>query len=295
MFDRIGTGLRRVGTPLLLLGVLTACEGASGYEAGVAPVGAPQGELTHFAAAGDVLLKAYPRGLHRSTDGGETWEAVPLPASVRNGEIVTAQLSPGGGLLYVAGRGFGVLRSGNGGESWERLNEGLPSTDVESFAVHSELDETLYVGLAGEGFFRSQDAGVSWRRMDDGPGGEVREVVHTHMGGSMNTGWLYAATPEGVRRAMDCFCGWRETGALPEGGARSVAFDPTQPERVYALGGEALYLSPDGGENWERASEVPAGTSFVAVGPDGTLYAARADGAVGRSTDAGQSWTWSGA
>ncbi len=295
MFDQIGTNLRRLGAPVLLLGTLAACGAAAGSEPGVPSEGPPQGEVTAFFADATQsrLWKAYPNSLHQSHDGGESWEAVPLPASVQRGEIVAAATPPkNGGVLYIAGPGFGILRSKDDGQSWQSLNDGLPNTNVESFATHSELDETLYVGLAGEGFFRSQDGGASWRRMDDGPGGEVRSVVHTYMGGSMNTGWIYAATPDGVRRAMDCFCGWRNTGALPEGGAIGVAFDPTQPERVYALGRGALYLSPDGGENWKRVSEMRAGATHLAVGPDGAVYAAARDGAVGRSADAGNSWTW---
>lgn len=105
----------------------------------------------------------------------------------------------------------------------------------------------------------------------------------------MQTGWLFAATPEGVRRSMDCFCGWRPTGELPKGEVLDVAYDPTQPKRVYASTAQGLFRSSDGGESWEQAA---AGLTAVALAVDGTgmLFAADRAGTLLRSADQGRSW-----
>src|SRR5215216_1000915 len=63
---------------------------------------------------------------------------------------------------------------------------------------------------------------------------------------------------------------------LEERGARCLAVDPKDPNKVYVgTSDEGLFRSSDGGRSWERLSGVthPRVTS-VAVSPvDGTLYA----------------------
>ena len=105
----------------------------------------------------------------------------------------------------------------------------------------------------------------------------------------MQTGWLFAATPGGVRRTMDCFCGWRPAGKLPEGQVLDVAYDPRQPKRVYASTDQGLFRSGDGGETWEVVSAHLI-TGALAADGAGTLFAVARNGTVLRSADQGLSW-----
>ena len=41
--------------------------------------------------------------------------------------------------------------------------------------------------------------------MDEGPPSKVTALAHSTYEGSMNTGWLYAGTPDGPYLSMDCF------------------------------------------------------------------------------------------
>ncbi|HEV2150079.1 MAG TPA: YCF48-related protein [Longimicrobiaceae bacterium] len=290
MKNRIRAHLRNFGASALLLGGLAACGGDAG-EAGVLPEGAPQGEIAalEYDAAGGRLLKAYPQALYASADGGATWKPIPLPASVRQGRLSAVAAADSGRVLYAAGPGVGVLQSTDGGKTWIPRSGELPSRDVGAFAVHADQPRTLYASFADEGIYRSEDAGETWTRMDSGPGAPILQFLHSDMEGSMQSGWLFAATPEGVRRSMDCFCGWRPTGELPEGEIFDVAYDPTQPKRVYASTVEGLFRSTDGGESWERVSAEPI-LPALAVDAAGTLYAADREGAVLRSADQGSSW-----
>lgn len=282
--------LRRLGAPVLLLGGLAACGGESA-EKGALPEAAPQGEVAalEYDAAGSRLLKAYPGALYQSTDGGASWQPIPLPGATKQGRISTVTAADSGRALYVAGPGIGVLRSTDAGQTWASRGEGLPSRDIAAFAVHADQPGTLYASFAEEGIYRSEDAGETWKKMDGGPGAPVRQFLHSDMEGSMQTGWLFAATPQGVRRSMDCFCGWRPTGDLPEGEVFDVAYDPTEPKRVYASTADGLFRSGDGGESWERAAAQPVAVA-LAVDATGTLFAADREGAVLRSADQGGSW-----
>ena len=276
--------------------VVAAC--SPGAEEGVLPDGPPEGEVVdlEFDSEAVRLLRAHAHAVYQSHDGGVTWQPIPLPSSVIEGRIADVATASGAeSAVYVAGPGIGVLRSEDEGRSWVALNEDLPGKAVTSFAAHAAQTGTLFAFIQDDGIYRSEDAGEGWTRMDAGPGVDIREFLHSGMEGSMQTGWLFAATEEGVRRSMDCFCGWRPTGELPAGAVYDVAYDPRQPERVYAATAGGLFVSEDGGESWRRTpGEAPVVTA-AAVDASGTLYAATKEGAVLRSADLGRSWALIGA
>ena len=151
------------------------------------------------------LLKA-AGGLFRSTDRGQTWQPLTIPASLKPDTlrtVVTTSAVPSS--IYAAGPGAGVVRSDERSQTWRTLSAGLPSQDVSAFTVHSFRPDTLYAWIDGQGVFRTEDGGARWQKMDAGPAGPVVALTHSTLEGSMNTGWLYAATPEGPYLSMDCF------------------------------------------------------------------------------------------
>src|SRR5207244_1366544 len=131
-------------------------------------------------------------------DQGRTWTPLPLPPDLQPDQIrqvATVLAAPG--RLYVGGPGAGVLRSDDGGQSWTAIDGDLPSREVAAFALHSFRPDTLYAAIDGQGVFRTEDRGATWKHMDDGPPAQVVALAHSTLEGSMNTGWLYAATPDG--------------------------------------------------------------------------------------------------
>ena len=290
MFHPVVFNLGAVSAATFLLAVLSGCE--AGVEEGVLPEGPPQGAVValDFTTEGR-LLKAYQHALYQSEDGGTQWRPFPLPVVVQRGGIaaVAASADPGGGL-YIAGLGMGILRSVDAGRTWVALDQGLPSREVVAFAAHAGRPKTLYAYIPDQGIYRSEDAGETWAHMDGGPGSPIRRLFHSDMKGSMQTGWLFAATPDGVHRSMDCFCGWRPTGRLPAGKVFDVAYDPRRPERVYTATASGLFRSEDGGESWAATTVKGSVRTSLAVDTSGALYATTGDGSLFRSSDQGRSW-----
>ena len=242
-----------------------------------------------FDASNGSLLEATETGLYRSADEGRTWSTLALSTAGRGHVAAVAVAAKGKGVLYVGGPGIGVLRSANGGAKWTARNKGLPGTDVVALAAHADQPDTVYAYVAKRGIFRSDDGGNNWKLMDAGPPDPIRRLVHSNMPGSMQTGWFFAATEKGVSRSMDCFCGWRDAGALARS-ISAVAYDPKEPQHVYAATDDGLYLSANGGEQWQRVNApAPDITALVAT-PSGTLYAATASRVLFRSTDGAKSW-----
>lgn len=273
-----------LGRALPLLALLPLLFGAAGHAEG-APGGVVA--LSSEPASG-ALLRAHSDALFVS-HRGSGWEQVQLPAALGDGRIagVAAAVS-GKGTWYIAGPGLGVLRTSDGGRTWEARNAGLPSHDAVAIATHADQPDTVYVYLSDKGIFRSEDGGKRWKLMDGGPREPLTQFVHSGMPGSMQSGWLFAATKTGVARSMDCFCGWHDAGGL-NAKVHAVAYDPKEPHRVYAATEKGLFASANGGEAWERLKSPARVVTALAVMPSGALYIASAN-RLFRSTDGARTW-----
>jgi photosystem II stability/assembly factor-like uncharacterized protein len=79
-----------------------------------------------FDRSSQTLIKADPKALYRSSDGGRKWIATALPPAAKGHLAAMAVASKGKGAVYVAGPGVGVLRSDDGGRSWVPAGCALP-------------------------------------------------------------------------------------------------------------------------------------------------------------------------
>lgn len=150
------------------------------------------------------LLKADDGGLFRSADQGRSWQALPVPAALRPERlrhVATTGAAPSS--VYGAGEEAGIVRSDNRGQTWRRVSDGLPSQAVGAFAVHSFRPDTLFAWIDGGALFQTEDGGARWQKIEFGPPVAVGALAHSTLEGSMNTGWVYAATPEGPYLSMD--------------------------------------------------------------------------------------------
>ncbi len=196
----------------LLLGLLVAVGPLTESLARAQNAPGPRGAVSSLAVdAKDGSLVKAEGGLFRSADQGQTWMPVSLPDDLHPDKLrVVATHPKAPSSLYAAGPGAGIVRSDDGGQTWRTVSDGLPSQEVEAFAVHSDLPDTFYAWIKGRGVFRTENNGGKWELMDEGPPGDgppisVLALAHSTLEGSMNTGWLYAATPDGPYLSMDCF------------------------------------------------------------------------------------------
>ena len=75
--------------------------------------------------------------------------------------------------LLAGGPGSGIHKSTNGGESWRRLETGLPKGDMGKIglAVSPADPDVVYATIEANeeerGFYRSRDRGEKWERRND--------------------------------------------------------------------------------------------------------------------------------
>ncbi len=118
---------------------------------------APNGTVV---AGGDATQGTEPLPLFSSTDGGQTWAAVPVtgPAGVVGGSSMVAALAGGpaqrqGVRALLMGTNTGLFMTRDRGVSWQQLTGGgaLPATDVTSLVVAPRRADRLYVASDGGG------------------------------------------------------------------------------------------------------------------------------------------------
>lgn len=155
-------------------------------------------DVVWVAAQGPLWSSGGDRGVFKTTDGGKTWKASytvspntgasDLVIDPNNPEVVYASLwqrQRGVGLMVGGGPEGGIVKTSDGGKTWQKLEKGLPSGDIGRIAlgVDPKAKPTrvyaLVNGLPGDsGFFRSDDAGASFHRMGAPYGkGGVPEAV----------------------------------------------------------------------------------------------------------------------
>ena len=147
-------------------------------------------DVAYVCAIGHLWGYSGDRGLFKTTDGGHTWTKLAggLPDDGRTGctDLVRHPTDPA--VLYTAfyhrlrqpwtfhsgGPNGGIFKSMDGGQTWQKLTDGLPegetgriglalyrqNPDIVMALVEAARTDTLAV--PGSGLYRSEDAGRSW-------------------------------------------------------------------------------------------------------------------------------------
>jgi len=109
-------------------------------------------------------------------------------------------------VLYAGTHERGVLRSRDGGKTWDEVSSGLGGRDVHALAIDPNRPKVLHAWVVGKGIYRTSDGGGKWIRVDDGPGdAEVKALASVNIPTGMGGIFLYAGTPIGLLRNPDCF------------------------------------------------------------------------------------------
>ena len=260
-------------------------------------------------------------GLHRSTDGGRTWQAVGSGISHPEISAVAVSLTEARGsigVVYAGTNPSSVFRSEDGGESWRELSAmlSLPSAEEWSFPPHPETHHVrwiepdpfvtgrVYVAIEAGALVRTFDGGQTWTdRVSGGPYDTHTAATHRRARGR-----LYSAAGDGYFHSEDGGDNWIKF----ERGLRhrylvGVAADPVDPDTVVvsAASGPGLAYSSRSAEAtvYRRAGDDPfapamnglppaRGTvaSLFAVDPrTGAIFAANNHGLF-RTQDAGGAW-----
>lgn len=200
-----------------------------------------------------LALVLSPQGPLAGTDNGlfrlgaEGWTRLPTVVEGREANPRVTEVAVLGAHVILAATESGLLRSTDGGATWQRRPVGSAALTVALTA--STTNPNLALVATPLGLYRTRDAGAGWEAVSAGPD-DVRIRSLALLPG--NDQVLFATTPTGLFKSTDQGRSWfRRGGGLPLSDISALA--PSADGRTlyasdFARGG--LFVSTDGGDTW---------------------------------------------
>ncbi|HMD34826.1 MAG TPA: hypothetical protein VKH42_07655, partial [Vicinamibacterales bacterium] len=289
--------------------------------------------LTMLLAA-SAGLGAFQNGSGLTSDALKGLELRGLGPGLATGRIQDVAIDPKDSSVWYVATAFGGL--------WKTTNRGITFTPVfddgGSFtlccvAIDPKDSNVVWLGTGentsqrsahfGDGTYKSTDAGKTWKRV----GLASSEHIGSLLIDPRNTNVVYVAAQgplfspggeRGVYKTTDGGQTWTASLTISaDTGANSLAFDPKNPDIVYAsayqrrravgqlIGGGpegGIYKTTNAGKTWTKLTKgLPTGdTGRIALATDGRkspatvfalINARREEAGFYRSDDAGASWS----
>jgi photosystem II stability/assembly factor-like uncharacterized protein len=230
-------------------------------------------------------------GVFKTANGGTAWAATGLISDTVNAIDIKA------GTIYAGTSAGGVYRSNNGGGLWAQVNNGLTNLHVTSIAMSPGFatDTTAFAGTIGGGVFKTTDDGANWTAVNTNLTDlQVTALVASPDFVADNT--IYAGTTTGgVFKSSNAGTTWAAVNTgLPAGAAiLSLTIDHTNANTLFAATSAGIYISLNGGGQWDPPATTAPGNSFttsLAMATSASIYAGTGGG-VYLSSDSGATWS----
>lgn len=276
----------------------------------------------------EVVYAGTHKGVYRSSDRGDHWEALEAP---RDGMDVWSLLfhPNDNNVIYAGYEPCAISKSEDGGDTWRRMNTDsvtfphvttYPPSPLGKRVISMTVDplnpQDMYASIEVGGLLASRDGGESWEQILDGPYTRHNTLdVHCVKVSSAAPGSVYLATDIAMFRSRQRGSYWEHIQideVTPEGSyCRDLKVAPDDPRTLYlaagSLGGFAqagqaeegvLFRSRDVGETWDRVDlgqDAPGRMFQVAIDAavPSNIYCCTYHGQVYSSHDNGTTWAMS--
>jgi photosystem II stability/assembly factor-like uncharacterized protein len=227
-------------------------------------------DIVYAAALGALWGDSEERGVYKTTDGGKSWikllyvnpstGCADMAMDPDDPQVIYASMWDFRRQAYTfrsGGPGSGLFKTIDGGKTWNKIHNGLPSDTLGRIAVAISPVPPHYVYALVEShksaLYRSSDKGSSWEKMSDQTMAGDRPFYYSLL--------------------------------VP---------DPIEPERIYKPG-TTLWVSSNGGKLFQSPSvtggSYHSDTHALWVSPiDNRLIYMGTDGGVYISADKGNTW-----
>ncbi|MCH2192733.1 glycosyl hydrolase [Kordia sp.] len=239
------------------------------------------------ASQGPLWSSGGERGVYKSTDGGKTWKRTLGDAEwVGATDMLIDPRNPD--LLYAAtwqrhrtvagylggGPGTAIHRSTDGGETWTKLTNGLPGSNMGKIglAISPQTPDVIYAAIELDrrkgGVYKSENKGTSWKKMSDAVSGGTGPHYYQELYASPHKfDHLYLAN----NYMLESFDGGKTFTQMNESEKHvdnhAVAFKKDDPNYILVGCDGGLYESFDRTKNWKFIDNLPV-TQFYKIAVD---------------------------
>ena len=240
------------------------------------------GATVYVAAPGALWSNSPHRGLYKTTDGGKTWAKILFindstgcadvsvdPVDPQTVYATTWEFRRTPYSFNSGGRGSGIYKSPDGGQTWKELTNGLPPKPFGRVALtlapSAPQNMLAIVEAAETGLYISADGGETWK-----PQSATMNVVSRPF--YFSTLVIDPKDPKRVYRPAFSFSyssdgGYSFADASGDGGwvhsdHHALWINPVNTSQLYLGTDGGVYLSNDRGVTWIFLQNLPVGQFY---------------------------------
>jgi photosystem II stability/assembly factor-like uncharacterized protein len=240
-------------------------------------------DVVWLAALGSPFGPNEERGIFKTTDGGRTWTKTLFVNAETGGRVVAVNYANPNELYAGMYRGFrkgwdiisggpanegGIYKSTDGGDSWNKLSAGLPSSLIGKIDISIARSQPSIVyamveapGAEG-GLYKSSDAGGSWKLVNNAANLRSRPFYFHYVDVNPkepNEVWVNALALQRSRDGGTTFT----SVPTPHSDNHGIWFNPDNPDYAIQSNDGGANVTTDHGRTWSSILNQPTAELYM--------------------------------
>ena len=239
-------------------------------------------DIVYVTAQGAQYAPSDDRGIYRSIDGGKTWQNILSINNITGPSSLSMDMN-NPRILYAAmwqhqrypwtmvsgGENSGLYKSTDGGDTWKKMEEGLPKEFGKAgISVSSANSERVFAVIEAEdkkgGVYRSDDAGKSWKQINSDRINITRSWYYMEIFADTQDENIVYVLNAPVLKSIDGGKSF-STISVPHGDNHHLWIDPNDNQRLINSNDGGANISHNGGRSWSTQENQPTAQFYRVI------------------------------